>query len=224
MIYFGVGTSSGTGQTASARVWDATGTGGMPGTAIGSVNVTYDQIAADAAGTLPTIIDFNPNVSIGVGNYYVGVHFTYNAGDTLAIYTSRDGNTIPGTAYEQFSTGTWYAYSDATNSWDLNVAHAIFPIVCTSTGIREVMTPSNNLVVFPNPSQGEFTLIVPQSDLKENVLVRVIDVKGAVVMHKELTPSGNGTYRLKLDAPAKGIYMLEVQTVNGLKKQRISVN
>lgn len=86
------------------------------------------------------------------------------------------------------------------------------------------MTPSNNLVVFPNPSQGEFTLIVPQSDLKENVLVRVIDVKGAVVMHKELTPSGNGTYRLKLDAPAKGIYMLEVQTVNGLKKQRISVN
>lgn len=224
IIFFGVGTSSGTGQTASAKVWNASGTGGMPGTAIGSVNITYDQIAADATGGLPTIVDFNPNVSIAVGNYYVGMNFAYNTGDTLAIITNRDGNTVPGTGYEQFDTGTWYAYSNTTSSWGINVAHAIFPIVCTSTGIREVMTPGNNLMVFPNPSNGEFTLVVPQSDLKENVVVRVIDVKGAVVLNKELKSSGNGTYRLKLDAPAKGIYMLEVQTVNGLKKQRISVN
>lgn len=113
----------------------------MPGTAIGSVNITYDQIAADATGGLPTIVDFNPNVSIAVGNYYVGMNFAYNTGDTLAIITNRDGNTVPGTGYEQFDTGTWYAYSNTTSSWGINVAHAIFPIVCTSTGIREVMTP-----------------------------------------------------------------------------------
>ena len=65
--FFGVGTSSGTGQTAKCQSLECKRYWWHAGTAIGSVNITYDQIAADATGGLPTIVDFNPNVSIAVG-------------------------------------------------------------------------------------------------------------------------------------------------------------
>ncbi len=223
IIFFGVGTSSGTGQTANANVWnDASG---LPGTVLGTKTVTYDAIAADVTAQLPTIIDFSPNVTLPVGDFYVGMNFDYNAGDTLAIITNQDGETVPGTAYEEWGQGGgWYAYSDATSSWGLDLAHAIFPIVCTSTGLSEVLTPGNTLVVYPNPSSsGNFNFIVPQHNIKDNVLVRVYDMKGAVVLKQSIASNGNGIYQLSLPNADKGIYMLEVQTNNGMKTQRITV-
>lgn len=223
IIVFGVGASSGTGHTANANVWnDASG---LPGTIIGTKTVTYDVIAADVTAQLPTIIDFSPNVNLPIGNFYVGMNFDYHAGDTLAIVTNLDGETVPGTAYEEWGQGGgWYAYSDASNSWGLDLAHAIFPVVCTSTGLSEVLTPGNTLVVYPNPSaSGNFNFIVPQHNIKDNVLVRVYDMKGAVVFNQSIASNGNGIYQLSLPNADKGIYMLEVQTNNGVKTQRITV-
>jgi PKD repeat protein len=223
IIIFGVGTSSGTGQTANAKVWGITS--GLPGTVLGTKTVTYDVIAADVTAQLPTLIDFSPNVSIPVGSFFVGMNFGYHAGDTLAIVTNQDGETVPGTAYEEWSGGAgWYAYSDATNSWGLDIAHAIFPILCSSTGVSEVLTPGNAVMVYPNPSStGDFTLIVPQNDIKENIVVKVYDMKGSIVFNESIASKGNGTYQFKLNSADKGIYMLEVQTKNGVKTQRISV-
>lgn len=222
IIIFGVGTSSGTGQTANANVWnDASG---LPGTVIGTKTVTYDAIAADVTALVATVIDFSPNVALPTGNFYVGMNFDYNAGDTLAIVTNQDGETVPGTAYEEWGQGGgWYAYNDA-NSWGLELSHAIFPVVCTSTGLSEVLTPGNTLVVYPNPSSsGNFNFIVPQHNIKDNVLVRVYDMKGAVVLNQSIASNDNGIYQLSLPNADKGIYMLEVQTNNGVKTQRITV-
>jgi PKD repeat protein len=227
IIFFGVGKSSNSGQSANVRVWNSNGTSGMPGTVLGTAALTYNQIASDVTAQLPTTIDFSPNVNIGIGSYYVGVNYGYNAGDTLAIITSRNGNTIPGTAYEEWGAaagGGWYAYSDVTNSWGINVAHAMFPIICTSTGVKEVATPGNSLFVYPNPSvNGEFTLVVPETNINESIVARVFDVKGSEIMNRQLKPSGNGTYQLSLSQQAKGMYMLEIQTAKGLQKQRISI-
>jgi PKD repeat protein len=227
LIFFGVGKTSNTGQTASVKVWNAAGTGGLPGTALGTTTVTYNQITSDVTAQLPTYIDFVPNVSVPVGSAYVGVNFGYNTGDTLAIITSRNGNTIPGTAYEQFSAasgGGWYSYSDATNSWGINVAHAIFPILCNTTGVKEILTPGDALFVYPNPSAtGVFTLVVPQNDIKESIVVKAYDLKGALIFNDIVKPSSNGTYELNLTKAGKGIYMLEVQTKNAIKNQKISI-
>lgn len=106
----------------------------------------------------------------------------------------------------------------------MDLAHAIFPVVCTSTGLSEVLTPGNTLVVYPNPSaSGNFNFIVPQHNIKDNVLVRVYDMKGAVVFNQSIASNGNGIYQLSLPNADKGIYMLEVQTNNGVKTQRITV-
>jgi len=46
-IAFGIGSSSGTGQTATVKVWsDAAG---LPSTMLGSATISYDSIAAYAA-------------------------------------------------------------------------------------------------------------------------------------------------------------------------------
>lgn len=225
IIIFAVGKSSGSGQTANVRVWNANGTGGLPNTVLGNQTVTYDNIAAAVAAQLPIIIDYSPNVSIPVGSFYVGVNFGYHAGDTLAIACSQNGETMPGTAYEEWGQGGgWYPMSDTTNSWGVNIAHTIFPIICSTTGVKEILTPGNSIVIYPNPSAtGNFTFIVPQNDIKENVAVRVYDMKGAVIFNETIQSKGDGTYQLNLQNANKGIYMFEVQTKNGIKTQRITI-
>jgi hypothetical protein len=61
---------------------------------------------------------------------------TYVAGDTVGLVTTGVNNTpTPNYGWEQQSTGSWYAYSDATNSWGLSLDNFILPTLCTaSTG------------------------------------------------------------------------------------------
>ncbi|MEP7168867.1 MAG: hypothetical protein ABI855_05805, partial [Bacteroidota bacterium] len=136
VIYiFGAASSSGTNQTFTAQVWDNDGAGGLPNTSLGSQTVTYDTIVYDFNLGIPTLVLFSAGIVVS-DTVYVGVNFGYTVGDTLAIESSLDGEAAVNTAYEEFSgSGGWYPFDDATNSWGISVAHTIFPIVCTPTGV-----------------------------------------------------------------------------------------
>ncbi|HKR06773.1 MAG TPA: T9SS type A sorting domain-containing protein [Bacteroidia bacterium] len=220
---WGAASSSGTGQTFNAQVWDNDGSGGFPNTTLGSQVVTYDTIVYDFIAGFPTLVLFSPiTVSDTV---YVGVNFGYTVGDTLAIITSLDGEASVNTAYEQFSTNDWHQYSETPTSWGISVAHAIFPIVCTPTGIYEVLTRTGEIAVAPNPSStGVFTVVVPDHDMSKPITMDVYDAHGSLVFSASQTAGKDFTYSLDLSNVAKGIYMLKVETFGGIKTQKITVN
>jgi hypothetical protein len=156
---------------------------------------------------------------------YVGVNFGYHAGDTLAVVSSLDGEAPVNTAYEQFSTLDWHAFSETPASWGISVAHAIFPVVCTPTGVHEILTPSGEIAVAPNPSSnGLFTVVIPEHDMSKPVSMNVYNAQGALVLSAPQTAAANYTYTLDLGKAAKGVYMLKVETSNGVKTQKITVN
>ncbi|MEP7171195.1 MAG: T9SS type A sorting domain-containing protein, partial [Bacteroidota bacterium] len=119
----------------------------------------------------------------------------------------------------------WYPFDDATNSWGISVAHTIFPIVCTPTGVHEILTPSGNMAVAPNPSStGVFTIVIPHHDLKETVAMNVYDSKGTLIFSSNQKAGNDFTYSLNLSNFAKGIYLLKAETSEGVNIQKITIN
>ncbi len=62
----------------------------------------------------------------------------------------------PGIAWELWEDNTWFAFNDA-NSWGLNIAMAIFPIVQNSLNVDDIAF-NTSISIFPNPSDGIFNL------------------------------------------------------------------
>src|SRR5690606_26690057 len=92
-LYFGV--AKGTGNI-QVRVWNNNGTGGAPGTVLSTQTVSISSIPLFPN---PYVVNFATPVNVGSG-FYVGIQFTYAPGDTVALITNIDGQTIPGLGWE----------------------------------------------------------------------------------------------------------------------------
>lgn len=207
-IGFGLGTSSGTGQTCSVKVWDDNGTGGFPSTELASVSLSYDTISAHVSAGELTWIDFSPGIPVATGSVYVGVEFGYNPGDTLAVLHCDDGEIAQGTAYEKWDTGTWYAYNDTVNAWGIEVAHLIIPVFCTVTGNTESSTHGKTYV-FPNPTRDVLHVVIPDAGRDEPVFT-VRNILGAAVSTPAVSHVNDGMYNVDIRELSTGFYLLEV--------------
>ncbi len=130
LMDFAVAKFSNPTKSIRVKVWDVNGVGGLPGTVLATQTVTISSIAADITANRLTYVAFTAPPT-PTGNYYIGISYQYASGDTVALVTSADGQVTPGTAYEQWSDGTWHNYNEAT-SWGLNIGHFIFPIQCAT--------------------------------------------------------------------------------------------
>lgn len=151
---FGKGTAANANSNVQVRVW--ANNAGTPGAVLASQNLSLQTIAADvAAGNITSVTLTNP-VNI-TGPFFAGITFAYAPGDTVALITNRNNNTpAPGTAWEQWDTQAWYAYSN-TNSWGLNVSHFILPVLCTQSGAAPVANFTANLTTICQGNQIQFT-------------------------------------------------------------------
>lgn len=136
---FAYGTSSGPTAKVVVNVWNEAS--GAPGTSLHSEDLLIDDIIA-ASGDVT--INFASPVTVS-GPYYIGVELTYAAGDTVALATNTDGETVPSTSWERWSGGTWYPYDDAS-SWGLEVSSAVYPLVLQAN-FPVVITPPNPTIV-----------------------------------------------------------------------------
>ncbi len=119
-IAFGVGKDGGNGNVVNVTVWDSNRN------VLASVPLPYSKIKQDVDSGRITIVPLPSPVPIPSNGVYAGITFSYAPGDTVAILTNRHNETpAPGTAWEIWSDGTWYAYGDAS-SWTLNVSHYIW--------------------------------------------------------------------------------------------------
>lgn len=220
-IAFGIGSSSGTGQTATVKVWsDAAG---LPSTMLGSATISYDSIAAYAAAGTEMWVDFTPDVPVTAGTIYVGVEFAYTAGDTLAIVHCADGEIATGTAYELWSDGTWHAYSETPASWGVNVAHLIRPVVCSNSTVGVAENTLGSVNLFPNPTRGELTVVLSDITSATDISFRIFNMVGSEVLNTTLPSNGNGTYQMDLSHLSQGLYFVEINNATTKTSKKIQI-
>lgn len=219
---FGVGSSSATGQTATATIWDDNGAAGIPNTVLGTATVTYDSIAANVLANGLTWVDFVPNIAVS-GNVYVGIQFAYTPGDTLAIIHCADGEITVGTSWEKWSDNTWHPFSELNTGWGINVAQLILPVVCPFVGVQE-SAATLKMQLFPNPAQTNLNLVIPKQVTNGDIQVRILNTIGAEISLEKLSFVQNGLYKLDVSTLPQGFYLLEVTTEYGRQVEKFQIS
>jgi PKD repeat protein len=141
-IRFGAAYASREDAVVTILVWNARGFQGAPGAVLERKVVLVKVIAEDVANKRATTLSFDRNVPLNGLGFHVGVELTYE-GDTVALFTTKNGEATSPTAWQQDVSGNWSPYTTANG---LNVAHAIFPVV----GMKfSVQTYASALYVSP---------------------------------------------------------------------------
>jgi len=194
------------------KVWNNSGPGGAPGSVLLTDSIPFLQIFDDINHNRNTFLQFPTPLNI-TSSFYLGVELPMPAGDTLVLMTNKNGESIPGTAWEQWRDGTWYAYTNAI-SWNYNLSHAIFPVICKQDYSIEEPAP-DDIFIYPNPASQQFTISFG-SIAKENVSVKIFNSLGAMVKEKETVINGSTSSPLTIDMNdcSSGIYFVSVSFGN----------
>ena len=208
--------------TLNVKVWKANGAGGNPGTVVATQAVALSQIITDINASNYTSISFANPVAISSGGYYIGIEFDNSIVDSIALYTTINGQVTTGKSYEEYGTGVWYPFTDATNSWGVNVALAIAPLACINTiGVNDLSEGANDIQIFPNPSNGTFTVASKQLENK-TIEVKVYNSMGALVLDNT-REIGSENFSFDLSQQANGLYLVEMIANNKTIIKKISI-
>ncbi len=102
-------------------VWNARGFQGGPGSILEYKEVPLRQIQDDVAHSRATKVIFNREVPVSGRAFHIGFEIVYE-GDTVALYTTRDGESLTGTSWRQDASGEWDLNLRANG---LNIAHHV---------------------------------------------------------------------------------------------------
>jgi PKD repeat protein len=188
------------------KVWNNSGPGGAPGTVLRTDSIPFMQIYTDVNTNKYTFLEFATPMDM-TGSFYLGVELPQVAGDTIVLLTNKNGQTSPGTAWEQWRDGNWYAYSDSL-SWGYNLSHAIFPVLCKQDySIEE--TTNDDISIYPNPTNQQFTIDFG-SKMAGNADVKVFNSLGALV--KEIAMDASPVSQIQIDMGEfqSGIYIVSI--------------
>lgn len=173
-----------------------------------TTTTSYTVIGASSFGCLSSTVTSSvsvnpsPTLTVNSGSICIGQSFSITPSGASTYTFSSGSSVVSPTASSVYTvTGTSGGCVGSTTS---NVT------VNLCTGI-EAASQANlyEVVVYPNPTNGAFTLAT-QSDCE----LRIIDVLGKVVMKQELS---KGQHTIDLSNETNGIYFLKL-TINGVSK------
>jgi len=224
----GVGTWS-SGNTAVATV-DNSGT--VTGVSFGQTHITYTYTNGFGSATAvhPVYVNVPPIDSItGYSLYNIGGSYPFSA------YSKNDTG---GWVATPFINGSWtsnnaavgefvgttdavlvlYGYGTITITYSATntcgTTDTSFTITLNNPeGVNSVANTSSILNVYPNPSEGNFTINL-SSAANEQAVVTITNIVGEKI--KEFTMSTNKAYELQLDQP-DGVYFLNATTTSAGK-------
>ena len=127
-------------------------------------------------------------------------------GDTLVVWSNHDGETVPGIAWELWESNEWYPIS-SSDSWSLNVALAIYPIVQNTLGVNE-NNVSDGLNIYPNPSDGHYIIDFTKHTGQE-LQLEIFNTTGNCILDQTFEKWANSISFDISDFPA-GIYMVRL--------------
>ena len=197
----------------AVHVWDNSGPSGAPGNILLTDSIPYSQINSDLMMETFTTIQFATPLDIS-SSFYLGIVLPSLPGDTVVLLTNKNGQTMPGTAWEQWRNDIWYPYSDI-NSWSYNVSHAIFPILCNPATYSINESGSDDVLVYPNPASDVINIDFG-AYMYENVEVRAYNMIGKEVKKNSYIGVPTNLLQLDLSDCSDGVYILRID--NGLNK------
>ena len=168
-----------------------------------------------ASPTIPVTINLNITLYPGT-NYFIKcrglVDLFRNSAGAIYPYISTFGD-VNITNSNAGSPGYYYffynwSYTSITCNTGRTAATALDS--CAIIGINTISNSVTNISVYPNPSNGVFSLHF-DANVKDNYQVEITNTLGEVV-YKELLNNFNGEYLKKLNIAefGKGVYMLTV--------------
>jgi hypothetical protein len=129
----------------TVKVYDATGTGGSPGTVLSTTTIPFSLITQTVSAN--NYVNLTYNTPLTVPNaFFIGIDLNTAAGYDLALYTNLDGEVTTNSAWEQFSNDTWHQYSE-NSSWGISVDHAIHPIMGAPAPVASFSINDNSICV-----------------------------------------------------------------------------
>lgn len=192
-------------NTLTVKVW--ADNAGTPGAVLGSTTIPYSSIVTNTTTTVTFPTPINLTTS---GKFYAGIEFVYGTTscDTVALWLAKQGLVNPGTAWDKWSDNTWHKFSD-TNNWSLNTSMTIFPTVCRTTSA--INTPlEGDIKLYPNPSDGSFTLEIANSKTDE-VAMFLYDLQGKQIFTENIsTQYGSVKKDFAFSNLAEGSYIVRL--------------
>ncbi|HET6991891.1 MAG TPA: endonuclease, partial [Bacteroidia bacterium] len=108
-------------------------------------------------------------------------------------------------------------YIDFSNMTKIN--GPLIPCNTSSVGMGEHNPNTTQMAMWPNPSEGEFTLFYQPKE-SESIIIRLIDVSGRVLFEQAANAtSGANSFSLDFHTIAKGIYTLQIHGKELMNKQ-----
>jgi hypothetical protein len=154
------------------------------------------------------------NVSSSNATICVGETATLTAGGATAYVWNTSSNTASisvnptiTTAYTVTGTGVNGCTKSTTVSQDVNLC----------TGVTQLSTLNSQLFIFPNPNNGEFTIMSTS-----NIKLTITNELGQVI--KTLSVTENSAEKVSISELANGIYFVIGQSDNQVVKQKIVVS
>jgi len=200
-------------------VWNNSGANGSPGVMVASATKPLSTIVADVLNNRATSVTFSQPYTV-TGPYYAGIILPTTTGDTVALWCREHVSTYAGTAWEQWSTGAWYAFNDAASYGpNLQTTMTIHPIVCKTVGVSEITDPE--VAVHPVPTTGVVNLTIWQG--ASQVKLEVLSMSGKTVYQRQY-PGALTNFNIDLSFLAKGVYMLRLTDEKHQHSQKIVLN
>jgi hypothetical protein len=145
---------------------------------------------------------------------YDGVAVYDGVDNTAPLLSQFSGSTIPssvtstgGSMFVEFLSDP----AERDNGWTADYTS-------TTVGIEESVL-SNNLTVFPNPTNGVFTI---QSDNDQNIQVKIMDVLGKQIYQTHII--SKGTNEINASSLSKGVYLLKFEMDEKQGVKRLIIN
>ncbi|MBB6611887.1 T9SS type A sorting domain-containing protein [Pontibacter sp. Tf4] len=141
------------------------------------------------------------------------------AGGTYSGPGVSNGIFNPATAGEGTHTIT-YSYTNASNCTATATQTIVVEATCTPTGVEDE-EPPHKFVMFPNPAKDKLYLEVdlPQ---RTDATLRLVDARGRIILEKVYTgQAGAFTETLQLGQAARGLYILQFTTKEGMYSRRV---
>ena len=196
-------------STYQVQIFDASGTGGLPGATPLFTSATQNRPTAAGVVTVPV----TGNVVVN-GPFYIGLR---EISGNVGIGYQLEVPLRPGTFFYQTSaTGAW----TDVNTTTLTTRLAIEVSLATVTATRSASL-SAAVSLFPNPSNGLVTLDVRAQNLRGDLHVQVLNTLGQTVHTAQLR--NNAENQLNLSQLAAGIYTVKVQAGNEFTVRQLSL-
>lgn len=213
-IYFSFGKARGNSNLdISCALWK--NSGGVPGAQFATATTKLGTIINNVLNETFTLVEFSSPIPIP-GSFYAGVFLPQTAGDTIALITNSENQSTINTAWELNAASTWLPYS-SNDSWGVNLANGIFPVVGRYTSIFPTMVTKKDLIIFPNPANTTFK-IQYEPVLENNLQLKIFNTSGRLLMAKNIASNQE---LIDVSHLETGIYIVEIKTNKHFFKNKL---